>query len=185
MRLFDSILLYFVSRCTGNSLWQPGLELKARRPNRSSAPQQGSCCSTAEIPAPWLGEGGGGVQGGGTALCMLSEAVSALQLHGWLSHPPNGSIIQSQAPIHATLTQLTQADTWQERWMIWEQPPQLLDQSLYFFSCFCSGSLSITAEPICGRLMLYCNSGGDPPLTPAYAIASVITKLFGNNWTYW
>lgn len=63
----------------------------------------------AEIPqlraAPWLAEGEI------TALCMLSEAVSSPLLRGWFSHPQNGSIIQSQTPIHTTLTQLTRPDT--------------------------------------------------------------------------
>lgn len=32
-------------------------------------------------------------------------------LSGWFSHPQNGSIIQSQTPIHTTPAQLTQPDT--------------------------------------------------------------------------
>lgn len=107
--IFNIICRSLALRCAGNSLEREQAEIESKASKLFLSPQQGFCCCTAEIPqlraAPRLAEGEI------TALCMLSEAVSSPLLCGWFSHPQNGSIIQSQTPIHTTLTQLTQPDT--------------------------------------------------------------------------
>lgn len=132
------------------------------------SPQRGFCSYTRQkfhSSVPHRGWQGGRLQ---RCVCLRQPCLRGPPLSGRLSHPQNGSIIQSQTPIHTTLTQLTRPDTWQEgpedlgtvSWLV----KQILEHALSTFSpqkttnlsfSFLFYSFTITTGPICSRLMLH------------------------------
>ena len=161
------ILYFFFSSCT-EIYWQfswerAGNEIKSIAPKLFLSPQQDFCS--------WNSTAWSLAQGEITALCMLS-AICTL-LCRWFSHPQNGSIIQSQTPIHINLTQLTQPDTWLEDWMIWEQFP--LSQNR-------SNCISFQPSPKITSPFFYCFTLALPQSlqslsATAYAVNVMLTQL--------
>lgn len=85
------------------------LKLKATHPNCSPALSRDSAPGIPQLrAAPWL------AAGEVTALWMLSEAISSPCSAGGFHTHKMDQLSNLQAPIHTTLTQLTQPDTRQE-----------------------------------------------------------------------